>query len=240
MSALPANSRSLPQLAALLGRLKGGLIVSCQALPDEPLHGASHMAAMARAAALGGAAGIRANGTQDIAAIRQAVDLPIIGLEKATLAGWDVYITPTLEHARSVAQAGADIIALDATQRPHPDGLDLPQRIQRLQWETGCPVMADIATLEEGLAAEAAGADLVATTLSGYTPDGPTQPDPDFELIRQLAARLGAPLIAEGRIATPQQAAQALELGAFAVVVGSAITRPQWITHQFVRRIQPA
>jgi N-acylglucosamine-6-phosphate 2-epimerase len=157
MSALPANSYSLSQLPVLLERLKGGLIVSCQALPDEPLHGAGYMAAMARAAALGGAAGIRANGTQDIAAIRQAVDLPIIGLEKATLAGWDVYITPTLEHARSVAQAGADIIALDATQRPHPDGLDLPQRIQRLQWETGCPVMADIATLEEGLAAEAAG-----------------------------------------------------------------------------------
>jgi N-acylglucosamine-6-phosphate 2-epimerase len=239
MSVLPANSYPLSQLPALLERLKGGLIVSCQALPDEPLHGAGYMAAMARAAALGGAAGIRANGPQDIAAIRLAVDLPIIGIEKAALSGWDVYITPTLEHAQSVARAGANIVALDATHRPHPDGLDLAERIQRIHRETGRPVIADIATLDEGLAAEAAGADLVATTLSGYTTDRPTQSGPDFDLISQLAARLGVPLIAEGRIATPQQAAQALELGAFAVVVGSAITRPQWITQQFVRRIQP-
>lgn len=238
MNAKTAHPRPLSQLPALLKRLKGGLIVSCQALPDEPLHGAGHMAAMARAAALGSAAGIRANGPPDIAAIRLAVDLPLIGLEKATLPGWEVYITPTLEHARRVARAGADIIALDATQRPHPDGLDLAERIQRVHQETGCPVMADVATLEEGLMAEAAGADLVATTLSGYTPDSPAQPRPDFDLIRQLAAQLHVPLIAEGRIATPSQAAQVLELGAFAVVVGSAITRPQWITQQFVSRIQ--
>jgi N-acylglucosamine-6-phosphate 2-epimerase len=167
------------------------------------------------------------------------VNLPIIGIEKAALPGWEVYITPTLEHARSVARAGADIIALDATRRPHPDGVDLPERIQHIHQETGCPVMADIATLEEGLAAEAAGADLVATTLSGYTADRPPQPGADFDLIRQLASLLRVPLIAEGRIADPQQAARALELGAFAVVVGSAITRPQWITQQFARRIQP-
>jgi N-acylglucosamine-6-phosphate 2-epimerase len=240
MSTQPADSQPLSQLPALLERLKGGLIVSCQALPDEPLHGAGHMAAMARAAALGGAAGIRANGPQDIAAICLAVNLPIIGIEKAVLPGWEVYITPTLECAQNVALAGANIVALDATHRPHPDRLDLPERIHRIHRETGRPVMADIATLDEGLAAEAAGADLVATTLAGYTVDRPTQPGPDFDLIRQLAARLGVPLIAEGRIATPQQAAQALELGAFAVVVGSAITRPQWITQQFVRRIRPA
>jgi N-acylglucosamine-6-phosphate 2-epimerase len=221
-------------LAALLERLKGGLIVSCQAEAGAPLHGAGHMAAMAKAAAAGGASGIRANGPDDIAAIRAAVNLPIIGIYKVDVSGFAVRITPTLEHAWQVAAAGADILAVDATRRPHPDHLGLAQRIEAIHRETGCLVMADIADLEDGLAAEKAGADLVATTLSGYTDYSPPQPGPDFELLGRLASVLKVPLVAEGRIATPEQAAQALELGAFAVVVGSAITRPQWITGQFV------
>jgi N-acylglucosamine-6-phosphate 2-epimerase len=149
--------------------------------------------------------------------------------------GFDVRITPTLQHARQVAQAGAHIIAIDATLRPHPDQLTTLERIRFLREETGCPIMADISNFEEGLAAEAAGADLVATTLSGYTPQSPQLEEPDFELLRQLVDRLNIPVIAEGRIATPNQALQAMELGAYAVVIGSAITRPQWITAQFVK-----
>jgi len=196
------------------------------------------MAAMARAAALGGAVGIRSNGPDDITAIRAVVDLPLIGIYKVVFPGYEIYITPTVEHARQVAQAGADIIALDATQRPHPDRLGIRERIRLVHLETEHPVMADIATLEEGLLAEDAGADLVATTLSGYTDNSPKPEGPDFELLENLVERLEVPVIAEGRIATPEQAKSAIDIGAFAVVVGSAITRPQWITQQFVRRIQ--
>src|SRR5436190_3929281 len=149
------------QLSSLLAKLRHGLIVSCQALPDEPLYGAGHMAAMARAAAMGGAVAIRANSPPDIAAIRAAVTLPIIGLYKVDLPGFEVRITPTLNHAREIADAGADLIALDATLRPHPGGLTPAELIARVHEATGCPVLADISTLEEGLAAAQAGAAVV-------------------------------------------------------------------------------
>ncbi len=226
------------KLAALCQRFQGNLVVSCQALPDEPLFGAEHMAAMARAAAYGGAAGIRANGPGDIAAIRAAVDLPIIGLYKRHVPGFAVRITPTVADALKVASAGADMIALDATLRPHPDSLELPERIQSIQRRTGTPVLADVGTWEEGLEAEAAGADMVSTALAGYTEGSPDQDGPDFELLQQLALRLRIPILAEGRISTPEEAFHALELGAFAVVVGSAITRPQLITQRFAERIR--
>jgi N-acylglucosamine-6-phosphate 2-epimerase len=225
-------------LSPLFSKLQHGLIVSCQALEDEPLHGSAIMAAMARAAVLGGAVGIRANSPADIAAIHAAVGVPVIGLYKAQVPDYEPYITPTLEHALAVAQAGADIIALDATLRPHPQELDAAGLIQLVRKITGRPVLADIATYEEGLAAWKAGADAVSTTLSGYTPQSPQQTEPDFELLRRLAADLPIPVIAEGRIALPAQAAQALVLGAFAVVVGGAITRPQVITQTFARAIQ--
>ena len=224
-------------LPASITQLHGGLVVSCQALEDEPLHGAPIMAAMARAAVAGGAVGIRANSPVDIAAIKAAVDVPLIGLYKEAISGYEVYITPTVEHARAVAAAGADIIAVDATLRPHPHGLDAAELIRRIKAETGKPVLADIATLEEGLSAWQAGADALSTTLSGYTADSPRQEAPDFTLLRRLAAQAAIPVFAEGRIATPEQALRALELGAYAVIVGSAITRPQWITRQFTSRM---
>ncbi len=225
-------------LSPVFAKLHRGLVVSCQALEDEPLHGAQIMAAMARAAVQGGAVGIRANGPADIAAIRAAVDVPLIGLYKAQVEGYEPYITPTLEHAQAVAEAGGDIIALDATLRLHPQDLSAGELIRRVREKTGLPVLADVATLEEGIAAWQAGADAVSTTLSGYTPQSPQQEGPDFALLRRLAAELPIPVIAEGRIALPEQAARALALGAFAVVVGGAITRPQLITRTFVQTIE--
>ncbi len=230
----PAYLAIMPEL---LARLRGGLVVSCQAEADEPLHGRIFMAAMALAAAKAGALGIRANGPDDITAIHHFVSLPIIGIYKQDYPGFPVRITPTIDSALQVAKAGADVIALDATTRPHPDGLSLAERLRLIHDQAGCPVMADVSSYSEGLAAEKAGADLVATTLAGYTVDTLAQNGPDLELVQQLAVALHIPVVAEGRIATPEQAARALEMGAYAVVVGSAITRPQWITARFVERM---
>jgi N-acylglucosamine-6-phosphate 2-epimerase len=229
------------ELSALIDHLRGGLIVSCQALADEPLFGTLHMEAMARAAVSAGAIAIRANGPADIAAIRLAVRVPIIGLFKADLPGFEVRITPASDYARQVAAAGADVIAVDATDRPHPGGVRPGELIEQVRRLTGRPVLADVSTLEEGLAAAQSGAEFVASTLSGYTSYSPSQTAPDFKLIEALVEHLrpqGVAVIAEGRIATPEQAARALALGAHAVVVGSAITRPQWITARFVEAIR--
>lgn len=217
----------------IFDRLKGGLIVSCQAQPDEPLHGSSLMAAMARAAAQAGAVGIRSEGPDDVRAIRQAVDLPILGLYKIKQPDHPVYITPTFEAAQAIARAGADAIALDATTDRRPDGLTLAETIRRIHDELKLPVMADVSTLEEGLRAEQLGADVVGTTLSGYTPQSPKQEEPDWRLLQDLVAQARIPVIMEGRIWEPAQARRALELGAWAVVVGSAITRPQLIAARF-------
>jgi len=224
----------------IFDRLKGGLIVSCQAQPDEPLHGSSIMAAMARAAAQAGAAGIRAEGPDDVRAIRQAVDLPIIGLYKIQQPDHPVYITPTFESARAIAEAGADAIALDATTERRPDGLTLEETIRRIHAELKLPVMADVSTLEEGLRAERLGADVVGTTLSGYTPQSPQQEEPDWRLLQDLIAQVRIPVVMEGRIWEPAQARRALELGAWAVVVGSAITRPQLIAARFAAAVRAA
>lgn len=217
---------------AILRRLRGGLVVSCQAPPGDPLHGPTFMAAMARAAVAGGAVGIRAEGPPDVRAVRQAVDVPVVGLWKQGATG--VYITPTVDHARAVAEAGAQIVAIDATGRPRPDGSTMPEVVAGLRRTNHCLVMADVSTAAEGVAAAAAGADLVATTLAGYTPYSRQGPGPDLELVAALAARVEVPVVAEGRIATPQEARAALDAGAWTVVVGGAITRPQLITARFV------
>ncbi len=224
-------------LSTFLKRVRGGLIVSCQALEDEPLHGSAIMARMALAAQQGGAVGIRANGPDDIRAIRHAVPLPIIGLYKDGREG--VYITPTFAHARAVAQAGADVIAIDATARPRPGGETLADLIHRIHSELNRPIMADVSTLEEAQAAADCGADLVGPTLAGYTPYSPPADDP-ISLLRAIVQAPPVPVIAEGRIHTPEQARAALAAGALAVVVGSAITRPQWITARFAEAVASA
>lgn len=226
------------RVAAFVEQVRGQLIVSCQALADEPLHGAEIMARMALAAMQGGAAAIRANTPPDIAAIRKAVDLPIIGLYKEDIPGYPVYITPTLRHALAVAEAGADVIAIDATMRPRPEPGTLADFIGRIHMQTRLPVLADISTLEEGIAAVEAGADLVSTTMSGYTADSPAQREPDIKLVAALSKAVEVPVLAEGRYRTPQQAAEALASGALAVVVGGAITRPQEITRHFVEDLR--
>ena len=192
------------------------------------------MSAVAASVANAGAVGIRANGQSDVQAIRARLSLPLIGLWKHGLAG--VYITPTMEHAIAIAKAGADIVAVDGTLRLRPDGRTLAESVRAVHSE-GCLLMADVSTLDEGLAAQDAGADVVSSTLSGYTPDSPSSDEPDFGLIAALAGRLRVPVVAEGRIRTPGQANRAIQLGAWAVVVGTAITAPAWIASQFVREL---
>ena len=218
--------------------LKGGLVVSCQADAGDPFEGPQFMAAFAQCAAQGGAVGIRANGPNDITAIKMVVSLPVIGLYKIDLPGYAVRITPTLDSIKQIATAGADIIALDATNRPHPENLSSEEVIRLAAKETGLPILADISTFEEAIAAEQAGADAVSTTLSGYTPYSPQIESPDFEIVRKCSEKLSIPVFAEGRIATPDQAHFAIELGAYAVIIGTAITRPTWIVKQMAKGIQ--
>jgi N-acylglucosamine-6-phosphate 2-epimerase len=213
-----------------LEALRGGLVVSVQAPDGSPLAGSSHMAAMARAAEAGGAAGIRA---QEVAAIKEAVGLPVIGLRKRRVEGSEVYITPMAEDARSVAAAGADIVAVDATSRPRPGGVTAERFVAELAEELAQPVLADVDSLAAGLAAREAGAAAVATTMAGYTGRKSPSLEPDIDLVGLLAAELDCPVFAEGRIATPDQARAAFEAGAFAVVVGTAITEPVALTRGF-------
>src|SRR5215218_5160586 len=217
---------------------KGALVVSCQARADNPLHGPVYMSAMARAAEAGGARGIRANGADDIAAIRSVTALPIIGIAKVWDDRFPVYITPGFAQAAEIAGAGADIIGLDATPRAR-DGEPVGDLIGRIRGKLGKEVFADIATLEEGRAAHAAGATYIATTLSGYTEETASRKteSPDLELLSALVAEIPVPIVAEGRFDTPDLVAEAFRRGAHAVVVGTAITNPREITRNFVRAI---
>ena len=204
--------------------LRHGLIVSCQAPVDSPLHEPVVIAAIALAAINQGAVGVRIDTPAHISAVRQQVKAPIIGLWKQQLPGYEVYITPQFHHAGAIAQSGADIIAIDATFRERPGGETVASLISRIHGELGKPVMADVDTIEAAIAAEAAGADLVATTLYGYTAQTQHLSPPGFELLTQMVQQLNIPAICEGGISSPQLARHALDLGAYAVVVGTAIT----------------
>jgi len=219
----------------MLSRLKNGLIVSCQARPGNPLRGADHMAAMAKAAELGGACAIRADGPADIAEIKKRIQIPVIGIYKTDPSPTIPYITPDFEHAEAIAKLDVEIIAVDATLRPRPDNTDPAELIRRIRGELGVLVMADIATFEEGVAAERAGADLVATTLSGYTTYSPMTEGPDLQLIRRLKEEITVPIIAEGRFTSPAHLAEGLRAGAHAVVIGKAITNVTFNTQLFIR-----
>ena len=225
-------------MSALIEQLRGGLIVSCQADANSPVYGPKFMAAFARCAELAGAVGIRVNGPADTRAVRKAVKLPIIGIYKLRTEGYPVYITPTLQAARQLVRVGANIIALDATHRVRQGNQSPEALIASIHTKLGVPVMTDIDSLEEGIAAAQAGADIVATTMSGYTPARPKTAGPDLDLVRALAERITTPIICEGRISCPEDVRAALDAGAFAVVVGTAITAPISITQGFVRATQ--
>ncbi len=216
-----------------LKRLRGGLIASCQPVRGGPLDQPEMVAAFARAVELGGAVGLRLEGLPDLKAVRPHTDLPIIGLVKREVAGTEVYITPELEDIHDLSQAGADIIAFDATLRSRP--LEVGVMVEAIHAAGKC-VMADVSTLEEGLNAFECGADLIGTTLSGYTPYSRQQEGPDLELVSQLSKR-GVTTLAEGRIYSPEEALRALEYGAFAVTVGSALTRLEHLTARYVRAL---
>lgn len=218
-------------------RLAGRLIVSCQAYPGEAMRDPRTMAQVAQAAIVGGAAGIRVQGIADIRAVAD-LDVPVVGLWKD--GDDDVFITPTLDHARAVIDAGADIVAIDGTRRPRPDGLTLAETIRGLRAHGDVLIMADCGSLDDAIAAEAAGADFLGTTLSGYTGERAKTDGPDLELISLISEACERPVIAEGRLHTPAQAAAAISAGAFAVCVGTAITHPSTITSWFAGAVAGA
>ena len=219
-------------------KIKGGLIVSCQALKTEPLYSSKIMARMAFAAKEGGAVGIRANTPEDIRAIKQEVDLPVIGLYKADYDNSEIYITPTMKEVDAIMEAEPEIIALDATNRPRPDGSTIETFFPEVRRKYPHMLfMADCASYEDGMRAEQLGFDLVGTTLCSYTPDTRGTKIPCFSMLTKLAEDLHIPLIAEGGIWEPEQLKKAFACGAHAAVVGTAITRPREITKRFVQAI---
>lgn len=222
---------------SVLNKIKGGLVVSCQALPDEPLHSSFIMGRMAIAAEQGGAIGIRANTKEDIAEIKQQTALPIIGIVKRDYADSKVYITATMKEVEELMEVGCDIIALDATDQTRPEGQTIESFISNVRDKyPDVLLMADASTIDEVINAEKLGFDLLSTTLMGYTEKskGMNIADQDFEQMKQILAAVSTPVIAEGHIDTPEKAKRCLELGVHAVVVGSAITRPQLMTEKFV------
>src|SRR5580698_1127908 len=224
-------------MSALFEQLKGKLVVSCQAAPGDPLEDTDAIRRMALAAVQGGAVGLRINSAEHIAALRRETQLPIIGLHKHYGAG-GLRITPDFAAAASLAAAGASMIAVDCTQRAQSDGEPWQELIQRIHDELHLPVMADIATLDEAMAAESSGADCVGPTLNGYTERTRGNEGFSWALLAELVEKLRVPIMAEGHIWTPEEARRAIAGGAWSVIVGSAITRPGVITSGFVRVLE--
>ncbi|MBN1267194.1 MAG: N-acetylmannosamine-6-phosphate 2-epimerase [Anaerolineales bacterium] len=219
----------------VLDQIQGGIIVSCQALPEDSTYGPEMMAIFARSAERGGAVGIRANSAEDVAAIRAVTDLPIIGIWKRSCPDEIGYIiTPTLEDARLLKDAGASLIAADVADRPRPGDLSAVELIKGIHSELQLPIMADCFTLEDALHAQNHGADVCATTLA--LPESLGEYEPNLALLQAMVERLEVPVIAEGRFWDPTQVQEAFALGAHAVVIGSAVTRPWMITERFVKQ----
>ena len=222
-------------------KLKGRLIVSCQALPEEPLHSPFIMGRMALAAPMGGAAGIRANTKEDIREIRSQVDLPVIGIVKRDYEDSDIYITPTMREVEELMEVSPEIIAMDGTGAVRPGGLGLDEFFRQVKEKYPNQMwMADCSTVEEALHADELGFDFIGTTMVGYTEQsrGMKIEENDFEILREIIAHAKHRVIAEGNINTPKKAKRVIELGAFCVVVGSIITRPQLITRAFAEALE--
>lgn len=223
----------------MINRLKNKVIVSCQAMPSEPLYKEECMIAMMQSVIKGGAGGLRVAGIRDVANAKKLFDVPVIGITKPEVIPKNykeiVYITPTVSDALALVRAGADVIAFDGTQRERKD-CTLTEIIKYIKINNRV-AMADISTVDEGLQCKELGADILSTTLSGYTVEsGDRGDEPDFELLEALVRKTGMPVVLEGRIWEPAQVNKAFEIGAHCVVIGSAITRPQLITKRFVSR----
>lgn len=222
----------------ILNQIQGELIVSCQALKEEPLHSSYIMSRMAYAAMLGGACGIRANTTEDIIEIKKTVNLPVIGIIKQIYEGSDVYITPTMKEVDALVSCGCEIIAIDATKRSRPDGRSIEEIFPEIRAKYANQLfMADCSDVEEGMKAAQIGFDLIGTTLSGYTTYTKDTKLPNFSMIETLAKKCGKPVIGEGGVWNPEELKQVFAAGAFSAVVGTAITRPMEITNRYVKAI---
>ncbi|MFC5465063.1 N-acetylmannosamine-6-phosphate 2-epimerase [Lederbergia graminis] len=227
----------------MLEKVKLGLIASCQALEDEPLHSSFIMAKMALAASLGGAVGIRANSKEDILAIKKEVDLPVVGIVKRDYPDSEVFITATKKEIIELLESGCEMIAMDATLRKRPNGETLSDLVSFVRSEhPHIQLMADISTLEDAIGAEKLGFDCVSTTLYGYTEETKEHKlyDNDFSFIKDVLEKVKIPVIAEGNVITPEMAKTVISLGSYAVVVGGAISRPKQITERFVDAIKEA
>ena len=222
----------------VIRQLKGGIIVSCQAEGDDPFNAnPEYMALFAKAAEMGGAIGIRTQGVAKLQAIKNVTNLPVIGLLKSKFPDGTVLITGSFHEVEQLINSGSDIVAIDGTFRER-EGMTGPMFIKEVKKRYGCFVLADIATFAEAIACEAAGANAISTTLNGYTPD--TQychSGPNYDLLKDCVDGLNVPVFAEGRYNTPNEAAKAMSLGAYAVITGTAITRPRVITQWFVQEI---
>lgn len=226
----------------LIPQLAGGLIVSCQAFTYEPLYSVDIMARLAVCAEQGGACAVRACWPENIAAIRKAVKLPIFGINKIIPEDYlkvrDVIITPTLDAARAAYYAGSDVIAVDCTLRSGRTTKDIEKLLADIKQDLDVLVMGEVSTLQEGVAAADYGADIISTTIAGYTEYSRHIDEPDYKLVEELVGSLKVPVNAEGRYHTPQQVKRAFECGAWTVTVGSAITRPHVITRQFIAEMK--
>lgn len=228
-------------LSEILEATKGSIIVSCQALPSEPLYceEMSLMPFMAQAAKQAGSKCIRTSSIRDVVEIKKATGLPVIGLVKRVVEGYESYITPTMKEVDDLVAVDSDIVALDCTQRKRGDGTTINDFIAQIKEKyPDIVLMADVSTFEEGVNAQNCGVDLVGTTLSGYTDYSPKVEGPDFALVERLVNALTIPVIAEGKVHYPDQAKKMLEIGAHAVVVGGAITRPLEIAQRFYKAIE--
>ena len=225
----------------ILEMVKGSIIVSCQALPHEPMYceEMSLMPYFAKAAQQAGSKVIRTSSVRDVVAIKEKTGMPVIGLIKRNYEGFESYITPTMQEIDELVAADSDVIALDCTDMKRGDGKTIPEFLAEIRAKyPDIVLMADISTFEEGIRAWKCGVDMVGTTMSGYTPHSPKTEGPNYELVQRLVEALPIPVIAEGRVHYPDQAKKMLELGAHAVVVGGAITRPLEIAQRFYKAIE--
>ena len=224
----------------ILDAIHGKMIVSCQAIPGEPLYmeDDSVMYLMARAAKRAGTPAIRTSSIRDVVAIKKETGLPVIGLVKINYPGYDSYITPTMKEVDALVAAGSDVVALDCTLRKRGDGTTINEFIAQIKEKyPDIILMADISNYEEGINAWKCGVDIVGTTMSGYTDYTSKKDEPDYELMRRLAADMDIPVIGEGKIHYPEQAVKALQTGVWSIVVGGAITRPMEIAQRFMKAI---